>query len=410
MAAAGLAVAAAFTSRATLAGDWTRFRGPDGSGVSDEKGLPVTWTADAKPLWKVALDGSGHGSPVVAGGTVYVVNSRDNGTVREVLAFSAADGSPVWRQQFPASALGTHLKGSPSAATPCLDADRIYVPVTSDGKLSIRALNRKDGSPAWSAEIGDFFSKHGCGASPVLAGGKLVVVNDTADSTDPDGNGKTGDSALTALDPATGKVLWRTPRTTGRAVFSTPTPAGDAVLVSSQAEGLAAYALADGKKLWGTPKTEFRSVGSPVVAGSVVTGLWGQGGAGRILLAVNPATGQKVWETAKQIPYVCTPLHHGGHIYVVADGGFVSCLAAADGAVKWTDRLGGKFAASPVLAGGNIYAVSEDGEVCVFAADPAKFRLAGRSPLGDACYATPAIADGKLFFRTHKGLVCIAGK
>jgi outer membrane protein assembly factor BamB len=116
-----------------------------------------------------------------------------------------------------------------------------------------------------------------------------------------------------------------------------------------------------------------------------------------------------VWENKRFLPYVPTILAHGEHLYFVNDSGIAGCVRSATGERVWMERLegGGSFSASPVLAGERIYAVSEEGEVFVFAAAP-QFQLLGRGSVSEQVFATPAIADGRIFIRGRKHLFCFS--
>ena len=394
------------------AGEWPRFRGPDGAGVSDEKNIPVRLD---KPLWKTDIPGHGHSSPVVWGDDVFLTTSRDDGKVRVLMCLSAADGKVRWSREVETDPIGTHKKGSPAAGSPTVDAERVYVSFLLGRKHTVIAYD-KAGKELWRRQVGEFFCKHGPGASPVVADGKVIVVNDTAGTSDPDGPGTDGESFLTALSAATGEPVWKAPRATGRAVFATPLVAGRSVIAAGQAEGVTAYDLESGRKLWGTAPFALRTVASPIAADGLIIAVCGQGTGGRQMIAVRPEAagadpaGKVAWEAAKMLPYVPTPVAFGKHLYVVADTGIASCFEAATGKTVWSHRLGGNYAASPIVVDGRVYAVSEDGELVVFAADPGAYKEIARSSAGAKVFATPAVSGGRLFLRTHGSLLCYVGR
>jgi outer membrane protein assembly factor BamB len=109
------------------------------------------------------------------------------------------------------------------------------------------------------------------------------------------------------------------------------------------------------------------------------------------------------------VSYLPTPLVKGDRIFLCSEQGIATCLEAATGKQLWQERLNGAYSASPVCVGDNIYCVSNDGDVTVFkAAD--QFQLLGRSSLGEGTQSTPAIAGGRMFFRTSSRLMCLGGK
>jgi outer membrane protein assembly factor BamB len=113
-----------------------------------------------------------------------------------------------------------------------------------------------------------------------------------------------------------------------------------------------------------------------------------------------------VWRTGKGVAYVPSPLYHDGCLYVVNDGGVVTCFEAATGKQVWQDRLQGAFSSSPVLVGDLLYATSEAGKTFLFKAGP-KFQLVATNTLGEGVMATPAICGGHIFLRTEQHLYCL---
>ena len=94
-----------------------------------------------------------------------------------------------------------------------------------------------------------------------------------------------------------------------------------------------------------------------------------------------------------------TPVCSGERLYLWGDRGVVTCVKVADGTVLWRGRVGGIFSASPIVVGGTVINVSAEGEVVVIA-DGDAFEVLGRTPLGEPCRATPAVASGRMFFRS----------
>jgi outer membrane protein assembly factor BamB len=108
----------------------------------------------------------------------------------------------------------------------------------------------------------------------------------------------------------------------------------------------------------------------------------------------------------ENLPYVPTPIVHGKHLYLWCDIGIVCCVDMASGKNVWRRRVGGNFSGSPVLIDGKLYCISEEGEIAVIDASP-QFHDYGRSPLGDSSYATPAVANGRVYFRGFHRLACL---
>lgn len=381
---------------------WTRFRGPNGTGVSPATTLPAEWS-ESDYRWKIDLPGSGHSSPVVLGQSVYVTSTDPQTAEQSLYSIGDADGSIRWRYSFPSSAYEQHRYNSFASATPAVDDKHVYVTVASEQHYTLAAVTH-DGRLAWKYDLGPFVSQHGSGASPVVYKDMVIQVND-----------QDGPSFVLALNAADGRLRWKSERKSGRAAYGTPCiytgPDGrDQLLLSSQANGLSALDPMTGKPLWEVPDVyPLRAVCSPVVAGSLIIGTCGEGGGGKRLVAVRPGSfdGQKpagfAYEITERLPYVPTPLVIGPHMFLINDGGVATCVEHATGKVLWRERVGGDFFASPVAANGVIYAVARNGDVATFKASD-KHEPIARMSLGDASHATPAIANGSLYFRTEQHL------
>jgi hypothetical protein len=114
-----------------------------------------------------------------------------------------------------------------------------------------------------------------------------------------------------------------------------------------------------------------------------------------------------MWKSRRQVPYVPSPVYHAGHFYSVLDEGMLCCFNAKTGETVWDQRLEGRFRSSLVLVGENGYATNDKGVTTVFRATPKGFESVSVNDLREFCYATPAIADGRLYLRTGKSLFCI---
>ncbi|BBO35554.1 PQQ-binding-like beta-propeller repeat protein [Lacipirellula parvula] len=400
----GAAVFGPLGGRTQAGENWTRFRGPNGSGVASDVTFPVEWSEEAY-LWRVDLPGKGHSSPVGWGDKIFVTAGDPTTGAMTLLAIDAASGETLWKREFAASAHSLHAANSYASGTPTVDDERIYVTWTADGVLHAAAVTHA-GEPAWQRELGAADYKHGSGNSPILLDDLLIVANDHM-----------GESFIAGLDAATGNERWRRPRQAGTESYATPLVYEAAngepqIVVCSSADGIAALAPADGAVVWQLP--EFyaaRCVNSPFLAAGMILSGSGEGGNGKQLTAVRPATGdgdepEIAYELKKSLPQVPTPLAIGDKLFVWSDRGVVACYSAVDGEPAWTKRIGGNYYGSPVAAGERIYCVDAEGEVvCIAAAD--EFKLLGRSQLGQASHATPAIHQGKMFLRTESSLACL---
>jgi outer membrane protein assembly factor BamB len=172
----------------------------------------------------------------------------------------------------------------------------------------------------------------------------------------------------------------------------------------------------NGKVLWEYDQAfDKRSVSSPIIAGDLVLGSCGSGGGGNFVTAVKPgdaASGRKAdvaYQLKKTAPYVPTGIALGERIWLWSDNGFVTCLNAATGDIRYQERVGGNYFGSPVWIDGRLFCVSTTGELVVVEASDS-FKLLHRYPLNELCHSTPAVADGHLFIRTEKHLWSFGGK
>src|SRR5262249_4708067 len=131
------------------------------------------------------------------------------------------------------------------------------------------------------------------------------------------------------------------------------------------------------------------------------------GASGDVSLGTDATSnGAVAWSARDGGPYMPTPIVYGGHLYVCADAGVLTCYDARTGQRVYRQRLGGAYTASPAAAAGRLYCTAEDGVVRVVKAGPKYQRLAS-NPLGEEILATPAIADGMLFFRTRGHVIAV---
>lgn len=386
--------------------EWSRFRGPNGSGESEAQGIPVQWT-EKDYRWKVELPGAGYSSPVLWADRLIVTSAMDNDATLVVQCLEAATGKTIWRRAFASRTHDKHQFNGYASSTPAVDAQRVYFCYANPRKYTVAAVELADGRDAWSRDLGPFRSEHGFGSSPLLYGGMLIVANE-----------QDGPSSVVALDAATGQDRWTCARRTEKAAFSTPCvfePEGGPaqIIVSSWAHGPSGIDPKTGRMLWEAPVFRNRVVGSPLVAGGLVFATAGTGGIGRQMVAVRPgdAAGTKaevVYEPSGSLPYVCTPVARGDLLFSWFDKGVVTCLDVPTGKTHWRERIGGDYFSSPVRVGGRVYNATRDGEMVVLAAEK-EYKLLARFPLGERTHATPAVAGGVMYLRTVSHAMAVGG-
>ncbi|MFC1766797.1 PQQ-binding-like beta-propeller repeat protein [Planctomycetota bacterium] len=386
----------------TGAQEWTRFRGPDGTGMGTGESIPVSFT-ESDYKWKVKLPGPGHSSPVLWGNRVFLTCTQDARKQREVMCVDAESGNRLWLTKLPFTPYRHNRQNSFAASTPAVDAEHVYINWISGGQFVALALDHA-GNQLWQREMGEFRARHGAGASPIAMGGLTIVGNDNQAT-----------SFLAGLNGKTGKPIWQIQRNSKMTSYATPTvyrsqDGAPEVVFVSEANGMTAVDPASGRVKWESEKLfTIKSVTSPVVAGGLIFATAGKGGAGRESAAVHPGNEPTVvWRLDKDLPYVCTPISVGKYLYILSDAGVMTCVITSTGKQVWQEDLGKNFYASPVCVNGRIYLVTRDGEVIVLQAGP-EYKVLGKSTLPEKTDATPAIANGCMYIRTLNHLICIGG-
>jgi outer membrane protein assembly factor BamB len=399
----------------TLADDnWPRFRGPNGSGLSDLKGLPTTWT-EKDYRWSVDLPGTGNSSPVVWGDRLFVTAANEEKLERFLLCYSTRDGKLLWSHGLPFTAEKKHKHNSYATSTPAVDADRIYAFWQSREASQLLAYDHR-GTLLWSHDVGPYKVGHGGGISPIVVDG-VVALNLNHE----------GDSCMLGVDAATGKQKWRVPRDAVRASYSTPCvytdAAGhDSLIFTSWKHGFTAVDTQSGSVLWEiadvfgrNDEEDKRSIGSPFVAGGMIYGNCGFVGGKKYMAALKPnadsvnAPPETVFRVERNVNHMPTGIAVNGLLFLWSDAGIVVCTRADSGKEIWTERIGGNFSSSPVCIDGKLYCISDEGEAVVIAAAD-KFEELGRTMLDEGTSATPAVAGDALYLRTVTKLHALPAK
>jgi len=388
--------------------EWTRFRGPNGSGISTTRGIPSTWKPDSY-LYQAKLPGSGLSSPVAWGEKVFLTSADTDAGRRHLLCLSLSDGKQLWKRAEPFTSYRKNRQNTFASATPAVDATQVYTIWQSATESALLAY-RHDGTPSWRVPLGAFKGGHGPASSPIVHEGTVYLCNDHE-----------GPSFLMAVDAATGSVKWKVPRSGKRACYSTPCvfnrPGhGTEIIFVHSYQGIWGVAADSGTRNWeidvfGTFKQ--RAIASPIIAGDLVIGSSGFTTARKNIVAVRP--GKKVGEVSEafrvsqSVPHIPTPLVYQDHMYLWADIGIVSCVSMKTGRSVWRERIGGKFFGSPICVDGRLFAIDSQGVVVVVAASP-EYKLLGKNPLGETSRSTPAVSGGKLLLRTDSRLIAVGSE
>ena len=402
-----LPISAILLASIANAGQWSRFRGPNGQGISYDKNIPAKWTHQDYN-WKVTLPGNGHSSPVVWDNKVFITCSPPNAPAGKLLALRVSDGEVLWQKQFTLPAYKMNQRNNYAAGTPAVDADYLYTAWGTPEQTLLEAFDH-DGKEIWKRTFPGVKSQHGPYNSPVVFDDILVFTHEHEDTSD-----KTALSFWIALDRKTGKTRWQLPRTTGpKTSYSTPCLHASLLVFTSFSHGMTGVDPRTGKIVWEASSAfEARVVSSPVIADGLVLGTCGSGSAGKYIIAVKPNANAKPTEAYKiertAAAYVPTSLALDGLLFTYHDRGQVSCLNAKTGKLIWQEKPAGRYYGSPVWVDGKLYAITVDGDVVVIKAGP-KYQLLAVNPLGQGSQATPAVAAGRMYLRTNSQLFSIGG-
>ncbi len=350
----------------SFAEDWPQFRGPEGNGHYTGSKLPLAWGEKEKATWTADIPGKGWSSPVILDGKVYLTTAVDAGGSLELqaIALDAKTGKKLWdlvvNKFDPAKLPKPHNKNSQASPTPVVTKERLYVHFGHMGTYAID-LTAKEPKVLWKKT--DIYSKpvHGNGGSPILYKDKLIFSCDGIDK-----------QAVVALNIKDGSIAWDSPRggKPGRPFsFSTPhiyQDAKGAVLFSPGSGVFTALNPDTGKEVWRITYPEgYSIIPRPVVGHGMV--FFGTSYDSPVLHAVKlGGTGDvtatnDVWTAKKAVPHTASFLLIGEELYTISDGGVFTCYDAKTGKVHYSERIGGAFSASPLYWKGKIYLTSETG-------------------------------------------------
>jgi outer membrane protein assembly factor BamB len=416
-----LAIALAFATSSAAAEEWTRFRGPNGTGISEATTVPTSFT-ESDYNWKVRLPGGGHSAPVIWQDKIFLASAEDETADRHALCLSTRDGSIVWQKTYKSSRHQRHNFNSFASATPAVDELHAYFVWSTPEEYTLLALDHA-GNEAWKRDLGPFVSQHSCGTSPIVFEDLLILGNDQdgEGQAKKDGKPAGGKSFLIAVDRKTGSTRWTVDRDSDVVAYSTPCiyqPEGSPpqVIFNSSAHGITSINPKSGKINWEVGGLfDKRSCSSPILADGLLIGSCGSGGGGNYLVAIHPGgtdkpkAGQLAYRIDKAAPYVPTPIARNGLLFLWADGGVVSCVRAGTGETLWSNRVGGNYFGSPICVQDRIYNIAADGTLVVVAAADT-FNLLAKNSLGELSHSTPAVANGTMYLRTFSHLISVGGK
>ncbi|MDA2925158.1 PQQ-binding-like beta-propeller repeat protein [Acidobacteria bacterium AH-259-L09] len=425
-------------SASLMAENWPHWRGPEGNGVSPERGLPESWSSQENVVWKAPIKGLGVSSPIVWEDTVFLTAQLGRGTVRPgnhptlsrgeesteralgahidstepedasvhflIQAFNRLDGSLRWDFQLRAEGDFPQVHSKTNMATPsCVtDGEGVYC-WFGNGQLVALSM---DGRLMWQSHLARKYSPFeitwGHSSSPTLYRDLLILLCDHGPA-----------SYLLALDKKSGQQRWKANRGKELRSYSTPMvvagTAGNELIVNSS-RGLDAYDPATGKHLWSFEEANRFPVPSPSFGDGII--FTSRGYRSSPYMAIQPGGRGDIsnthvrWRVPSGGPYVSSIIYYAGLVFMVNEAGIVTCADGKTGETVWKIRVGGVFSASPLAGDGKIYLTSEGGEVIVLRA-ARQPEILSRNRLEERCLASPAISNGVLFVRTDQHLFAV---
>jgi len=417
--------------------NWPGLGGPDGTSISTETELPIEWSATKNVAWKTPIAGRGHSSPIVWGDRIFLTTAIKGDEVPDhgpalhtfggspfvhpdavdaefshqyrVIALDVDGGGVVW-DRLAAEGLpydDRHRMSSFAAPTAATDGEFVYAYFGTPGLFAYDF----DGNLQWSAKIGEIRTLGlGVGSSPVLAG-DLVIIQADEDHGDY--------STLVAFDKRTGEEVWRVARQI-EVSWTTPvviTVRGRTELLTSGREWLISYDPPTGEELWRMQGVGGYAIHRPLIHGDTMIATAGYpqkmvkavklGGRGDLT-----DTDYLAWSYTKGTAYIPSNLAYDGYVYLLNDQGILTCLDADTGKIVYEGGrmpVAQRFSASPVAFDGKFLMSGNDGEVFVIRAGP-EFEVLSVNSMGEGIWASPAIANGRIYIRTLDHLWAIEQK
>jgi len=436
--------------------EWTRFRGPNGSGISTASGYPTEFSKTKNVVWRTPVR-TGKSSPVLTQRHVFLTALEKDKLYTQ--CFDRATGKLLWERSVDRGRVEpSHNNNHPASVTPVTDGEAVYVFFPEHGLIAYGV----DGKERWNVRMGPFTNENGHSTSPIIAGGNIVLVLDQMIG-----------SYIAAFDKRNGELQWKTPREEMDG-YTTPLlyePKGAPPVVITTSRGqLGAHRVDNGKRLWSWKNLSASSVASPILVndrlfsfgygndratpfapqlkkfdkngdGQLSPDEYGEDaylkGVGLFVgnrdgivtqeefdfrqnLSVAPsslfairldqdttAVPKAIWKQERSfVAVIPSPLFYQDVLYVLKNGGLLTSFDSNTGEIQRAGRVEGAlggYSSSPVAAEGKIFVASEEGKIAVLKAG-AQWEVMQINDLDEGCFATPALSDGSLYVRTNEAL------
>jgi len=412
----------AFAPR-SQADSWPGFRGAAGTGISTETNLPTTWSATTNVKWQIDLPGRGNSSPVATKNRIYVTaQTEDLGLW--LIAIEKHSGKLIWKKKLASGELTASgeknlyaHRHNPATPTVAASESQIWAFFGTGDLFCLNAAGKQQWHRNLVVDYGDYNIAFGMASSPRLWKGKIYIHCATK-----------GPSYVLALDVRNGKALWKKERNfeseeDGADAYSSPVVwqrlNREELLVAGK-DHLNSYDLNTGEQKWFSAGFKVKSpygriIASPAVSTDVIVqcaGNPGGGGIGRAI-AIRPGgngdvtQSGRLWSIERTAPDGATPVCYGDYVYLVRANGITICADLKTGKKLWEERVAqGEYFCSTIAGDNKVYVLGTTGVCTVIEAGP-KFNRLAENKLPGIFYASPAISDGILFFRSENALFAI---
>jgi len=407
--------------------DWPQWRGPNFNGTATATNLPAKFAPSDNVVWAVDLPGPSAATPAIVGDRVFVSSSDSSAKSLLAYCFDRTSGKELWKKEI-AKGISQDTRSNFASPSPVTDG-KLVTFFYGNGEMVTFDV---EGKELWRNNYGPFAFQWTFSTSPLLFNGKIYLQVCQRDTAVNGQGGDNNESYLLAIDPQSGKTLFRHVRPSkakaeSLEAFSTPMPfeyEGRTELIIAAGDALTGHDLETGKELWrwGTWNPgripHWRLVPSPIAGDGVVLACAPKrdpiyavkaGGEGDLDDDALLWTSDEHRELSSDVP---TPAFYDGDFFILSDvRKGLSRVEPKTGKIKWTTSTPGrsKYEASPTVADGKIYVINFDGELSVFDAEDGKLlHTAAMDDKKDGvCRACPAIAHDQLFLRTTRKLYCI---
>ena len=374
------------------------FRGNNSSGHSSARNIPTSWNLKngKNILWQKAIPKHGYNSPVINGRNIFLTGADKKS--RELYCFDLWTGELRWTVK------ADGISGSPSSM-PNVTADTGLAAstVATNGKqvCAIFATGDvicadMDGKRLWAKNLGVPENHYGFASSLLMYGNELIIQYDN-----------NSNAKLIALSTVNGNQLWSKSRK-DKIAWSSPIIAkasGQQAVIVMGNPAITAYSVSNGSELWRVECMSGEVGSSPCASNGIIFGA----SEYATCIAINAATGEKLWEAGDCLPECSSPVATKDMLYVATSYGAVCAYNAKDGTVVKQHELSTPFYSSPVIADGKIWLFSNSGKCYVFSTGK-DFKLITSFETGEKTFATPAFTDGMMVVRTDKSLYVVKKK